>query len=422
LPALDEASGLGDYLAYAALNNPGLEAAFNRWKAAVERVPQAEALPDPQLTYAYYIREVETRVGPQQQRIGLKQMFPWFGVRHLRGDAAMQTARAAEQRYRAAKLKLFRRVRDAYYEYNYLGRAIGIVREQRDLLRYMERVLRERYRVGDAQHADLVRAQVELGKLEDRLRALEDLRGPAAARLNAALNRPVAAPVPWPAGVPHRMLNAGDEEVLAWMEEGNPELEALRHEVMREDAGILLARKEYYPDVTLGLDYIDTDDALMPGTSDSSKDPVIAMLSLNLPIWRGKLDAGVREARARRRAAVAARSEQVNGLRAEVKMVLYKVRDAERRMLLYRNTLVPKARQSLKASQTAFQAGTATFLEVLDAVRALLEFELSYERALADHVQRLAELEMLVGRELPLSEEDPIRRRQAVEEGNEQHE
>ncbi|MHC4153562.1 MAG: TolC family protein, partial [Planctomycetota bacterium] len=70
---------LQDYLRLAALNNAGLKAAFEEWKAALEQVPQARSLPDPRFTYGYYIREVETRVGPQQNRLGIMQVFPWFG-------------------------------------------------------------------------------------------------------------------------------------------------------------------------------------------------------------------------------------------------------------------------------------------------------------------------------------------------------
>ena len=68
LPELDESAAPADYLTYAALNNPGLEAAFQRWQAAVERVPQVEAMPDPRFTYGYYIEEVETRTGSMQHQ------------------------------------------------------------------------------------------------------------------------------------------------------------------------------------------------------------------------------------------------------------------------------------------------------------------------------------------------------------------
>ncbi len=92
LPSLTHTSTLADYLRYAALNNPGLEAAFERWQAELEKVPQVRALPDPILTYAHFIEEVETRVGPQESKLSLLQKFPWFGKRRLRGEAACEFA------------------------------------------------------------------------------------------------------------------------------------------------------------------------------------------------------------------------------------------------------------------------------------------------------------------------------------------
>lgn len=407
LPDLSAESKLGDYLLYAALNNPGLRAAFNRWKAALEEVPQVATLPDPKFTYGYYIQEVETRVGPQDQRFALAQMFPWFGKLKLRGDVAWEAAQGARQRYEGAKLRLFFRVQNAYFEYYYLGRAIDTVRANLELMEYLEGVARTAYEAGEAQHADVIRAQVELGKLDDRLRSLQDLREPVVARLNAALNRAPDAEVPQPTRAPDVRIRPGDEQVLRWFRRSNPELKALRHQIARAEHAVALAGKQYYPDVTLGVNLIDTDEALMPGVEDSGKDPLVATVSVNLPIWWQKYRAGEREALSRRRAAVHQRRERENALSAEIEMVLFKLRDAARKIDLFRDTLVPKARQSLRSTETAYRAGDATFLDLIDAERVLLEFQLSFERALADHAQRLSELEMLVGRDVPTTGRQP---------------
>ncbi|MCK4282721.1 MAG: TolC family protein, partial [Candidatus Brocadiae bacterium] len=387
---LPESPSVEDYVAYAALGNPGLQAAFNRWKAALERVPQAEALAHPRFTYRYFIREVETRVGPQEQGFALAQTLPWFGKLALRGGRAWEAAEAARMRYEMEKLRLFYQVKDAYYEYYHLGRAIAVVGEQFAFVKYIEEVLRARYRAAASQHADVIRAQVELGKLDDRLRALKDLQQPVVARLNAALNRPLDAPLPWPTEIAQKAADATDEEILAWLPVTSPELREFEHRIAREEYGIRLARKGYYPDVTVGLGYIDTGSSVM-ATRDSSKDPVVATVSVNLPVWFRKLEAGVREAEALKRAAVSARRERANSLGSRVKMVLYKFRDAERKINLYRDTLIPKGKQSLNASQTAFRAGTASFLDLVDAIRMLLEFELAYEGARVERAQRLAE-------------------------------
>ena len=150
----------------------------------------------------------------------------------------------------------------------------------------------------------------------------------------------------------------------------------------------------------MGVTFIDTDEAFMPSTPDSGKDPVISTLSINLPIWYGKFRAARREATARHKAATQERKDKENKLIAGLKMVIYDFKDAERKIDLYRDTLIPKAKQSLNVTQQAFAAGSADFLDLIDTQRILLEFELSYERALADRGQSLAEIEMLTGVEI----------------------
>ena len=439
-PSLDEPATLQDYLAYAALNNAGLEAAFNRWRAALERIPQVESLPDPRFSYRYVIREVETRVGPQKQGAGLSQTFPWFGKLELRGDAAGKGAEAERQRYEAIKLALFYEVKDAYNEYYYLGRAIAVVQENLDLIEYLEGIARARYRTAAASHPDVIRAQVELGKLEDQLNALRDFRGPIMARLNAALNRPAGTEIPIPTSVSdEQMASEDDNSVLALLGEHSPELRALDHRIEQAEVETDLARKEYFPDLTLGVDYTDVGqppranaqglanpgalrsasriaggmgdliDAYSIGKSfsrgdrpsDAGQDVWMVSLSMNLPIWHDKYAAGEREAHARKLAAVSDRRQREHDLGARVKRALYEYRDAERKISLYRDTLIPKAKESIESTETAFRAGESSFLDLVDAERSLLEFELSYERALANRSSHLAELDKLVGTTLP---------------------
>jgi outer membrane protein TolC len=400
LPDLDPASTLADYLKYAALNNPGLEAAFNGWKAGLERVTQVTSLPDPRFNYAYYIDEVETRVGPQQHKFGISQTFPWFGKLKLKSNAALETANAEKEQYEKTKLRLFYRVKSAYYEYYYLGRAVAITKEHIKLLINLETVARTRFKTGHASHTAVIQAQVELGKLDDRLRTLESLRVPIVAKLNAALNRPSDASLPWPQTIPYDNPAFTDREVLECLAKRNPDLKRLDFLAEKEQFAIKLARKNYYPDITIGLDYVDTDEALMPHTPDSGKDPVIAKASVNVPIWYRKYRAAEKEARLRHAAVQEQRVDTENQLEADLKLALYHFRDAERKIDLYRDTLIPKANQSLKVAQQAFQGGKVSFISMIDAQRLLLEFQLAYERALADRARRVAEIETLVNKDL----------------------
>ncbi|MDP6543401.1 MAG: TolC family protein [Phycisphaerae bacterium] len=396
LPKLSDQSTVSDYVQYAALNNPELAAAFNTWKADLQQIPQVTALPDPRFTYQYYIQQVETRVGAQKQALSVSQTFPWLGKLRLRGDAAAQTANASYQRFRQEKLKLFYQVQDAYSEYCYLAKAVEITKQNAKLLEHIETIARIRYKTAAAGHPDIIRIQVELGKLADRVSTLDELRKPVAARLNAALNRPADMPVSVlkePAAGPIDL--AGLDELLV---KNNPEVAALDRQIAAAKIKIELARKDYYPDVTLGMSYIDT--ATSTGgrnPSGDGADPVIAMVSINLPIWREKLDAGLRQAQFRRRAAVQRRAARLNSLQSQVRLIAYRYSDAQRKIGLYRDTLLPKARQAMTATDAAYRGGKGSFLDLIDAQRILLEFEITLHRAVANRAQRLAELEMVTG-------------------------
>jgi len=399
-PNLGPAPELKDYLTYAALANTGLKAAFLRWKAALEKIPQVKALPDPRFTYAFYIRRVETRVGPQRHSFALAQTFPWFGTLKLRGDAASSAAEAERARYEAAKLALFYEVKKAFYEYSYLARAVEISRENLGLLKYLEKVAEIRYSSGTATHHDLVRAQVERARLEDRLATQLDLRQPVAARLNSALGRPAGEPLPWPQDPPEIKLGVAEEEILARLQEDNPDLLVLDHLASREESNLELARKRRLPDLTLGLQYIETGPAVMPLAEDNGKDPVIASLSLTLPLWAGSYRAQEQEAVIRGKAFRNQREDLRHRLLASAKLALYNYKDAVRKIDLYRHVLIPKAQENIQVSLQGYQAGEARFLDLIDSARTQLELELILERAMADRGESLAELEKLAGREL----------------------
>ena len=391
-PELADGATLDDYLVYAALNNPGLEAAFDRWRAALNKVPQATALPDPQLTYGYYLQRDEAN--PVTDRLGLWQMFPWFGKLDAAGRMALAEAEAERQRLEAQRLKLFRDVRKNYYEYYYLAREVDVVRENVKQVTDLENLARASFEAGKVPYSDVLKAQVELGELQNRLVSAQDVLGPTIAKLNASMNRPAEAPLPAPVKIAEGNATLSEERLKAMLRENSPELKAVDAMASRETAAVRLARKSFYPDVSIGGDYMRQSDPGMPN-------PFAAMVMLNLPIWRGKYKAGVNEATLNYHAALRERHDLENNLIADLQMSLYSFRDAERKMRLYQGTLVPKARQAVKVSEQALQAGNADFLDVIDAQRTLLEFELAGERALADRAQALAEIEMLVGEAIP---------------------
>ena len=391
---------LEDYLAFAAMHNAGLQVAFEQWKIAVEQVPQAKSLPDPKFTYGYFIEEVETRVGPQKNKLEIMQTFPWFGEIEARTDAAAAAAKAARKRYEAAKLKLFSEVKDVFYEYTYLARAIEIAKENLELIQHFEEVARTKYITAATGHPDVIRAQIELARLEDRLKTLEELRTPIVARLNSVLNRQSLEILPWPRKAELRAVEISREKMIELLRLRNPELEALDFELEAAKNRVDLAKKKFYPDVGVGVGWTDTGSAMNPGVSDSGKDPIILMFTMNLPIWREGYKAAELQAKANVRKASHQKKQAENTIIARAERSLYDFEDSDRKQKLYGDVLIPKSEELLGASETAYKAGTIDFLSLINAQQKLLEFQLYYERATTDNQQELAMLEMFVGAEL----------------------
>ena len=392
-------SGLDAYLALAMERSPGLRAAFYQWKAALERSGYAGSLPDPILSYGHYIESVETRVGPQERRLSLRQSYPWFGTLGAKEEIASQEAKAAYQRFESERLRLFYRVKSAYYDYYYLGRDLALTRENLELLKFWESVTRTKFKVALTRHPDVIRAQLELGKLENRLLTIEQKIEPAAARLRALLDLPSSAGIPIPESLSVVETRLDGAAVKNHALAHNPALKSLRHLIDRAEAGVRLARKSYFPDLTFGLDYIETGEALNPASPESGKDAWAVAIGVTLPIWVGKNNAREQEALAVRKEAEYGVREAENRLAAEAEAVVFENDDALRKLRLYRDGLVPKAEQSLNANYAAYQAGELDFLNVLDAQRQLLSFRIEQERALVDLAIAQAEVEMITGKD-----------------------
>jgi len=398
--------GLEGYLAYAALNNPELEAAFHRWQASLEKINQAGVLPDPRLTYTWYIRNVETRVGPQRHGIGLSQTLPWFGTRGLRKDAASHESEALRERYENVKRRIFFSVKRPWFEYYYLIRAREEARESLRYLKSIESTVRSRYTTGGAPYADLLRLQVEIGKLEERIASLDALVVPVVAELNAAMNRNADSAVTPPGSLPPQPVLPPDEELISRISVDNPALLEFEHLIEREGTAADLARKAFYPDITMGLTYIETGPAVMPGVGDSGKDAVLGSVMLSIPLWRDTYRAALRESELRRKALERSREAQKNSLVSTLSRALYNVRDAERKIDLYDGTLLPVAGQALEVSLKAYESGGVDFDDVLENRRTLLELELARCRAEIDRARYFAEIELLAGDLRPETEEN----------------
>ncbi|AGW12727.1 putative outer membrane efflux protein [Megalodesulfovibrio gigas DSM 1382 = ATCC 19364] len=413
----DSQAALESLVQHAMANNPRLKAAWSRVEAALEKVPQERSLQDPRLSLGWFAVPAETRVGPQVARLGLTQTIPWIGKLIARGDRAALEAEAEKARFDALRLTITYDVKRVWYELAALEEAVRVAREAGILLEHLEGVIHARYVAGMAPMADLLAVQSERDLLGDRVRTLEARRGPTLASLNAALHRPLEMALPATPDIPLFTLDLQEAALVERLEAMSPQLKVFEHLLERERKGETLARLDYIPDFTLGIETtitnqwdvyrgVDSTGQWMfpaPPPGDSGKDPVVLSLSFTLPIFNERRQAATREARARQLAAINDRDGLRDRLAADLVMARFNLDDAARKTALYREALLPRAVQGFGAAIGAYQAGTGRYAELIMAQRSLLELELNAVQALAAQGQRLAEIESLVGEDLPVT-------------------
>ncbi|MCC5821665.1 MAG: TolC family protein [Phycisphaerales bacterium] len=381
-----------EYVRYALYHSPEVEAAYQRWRAAAERLPQVSALPDPRANLRYSFMDDEAI-------LGLMQSFPWPGTLTSREASAAHAAMAAWRDLEAVRLAVAERVLISLHELAFVDAAIRITDENLELIRSFEGVVRSRYRVGAGSHSELIRVQVELGQMEDRFAELRALRPVYVAELNAVLNRAPLVEIRPVSQLPGLRVVGDVSSVIALAQRTNPTLLAL--DQRREEQRMLAeaARKDGLPEFSVGIDYMFYEGHVVNRTGAGY--PVMVTMGMSIPLWREKYDAGVREALARRLAVSSERSSETNLLSASIHRAWFEHTDAHRRVHLYEHTLIPKAEESLHASLAGFRAGETSFLDLLDTERTLLELAIAAERARADRGKALARLNTLVGEPVP---------------------
>lgn len=396
------------YVNYALAHHPGLRASWERWSAQTHRVAEERRLPMPVVTYSLFVRQVETRVGPQRHRLSVRQRFPWPGELIAGVDAAAAQARATQRDFEAEALELREGVLRAYWHL-WLIREVRIVqREQLDMLAGVAEVARGRLEVQEGSLADLQQVDLEIARLDDELRGIDELEFEASARLLDAVGAPPGTDTPTSDLSPSLELPDETEGQLRASLISHPRLE--RWSAASESAQLRVeeARNARAPSLSVGLDWIEVGPARSVALNDSGKDAVAISVGIELPLWQSNYAETQRSAEA---STAAARSEWLNvrnRAAADLSASSSRVRDTARRADLLENTLIPQAEIALESTLGGYTAGEGGLASILLAERDLLELRLRQLEFEAQHAMAWAELERVVGR--PVSGE-PLRMR-----------
>jgi cobalt-zinc-cadmium efflux system outer membrane protein len=394
------------YVRAALRESPRIRAGFERWRAATLRISRARRLPEPTVMYGYFISSVQTRVGPQQHRVSVQQSFPWPTRLTAAADAAGLQARAQERRLDAEVLAVRRRVEEPYWRLWLVRRTREVKRESLEVLRSVAEVARGRLAVGAVALADVQQVELAMSRLDDAVRGLGEHERMQEAELAAAMGVAAGAPLPTTGDPPREALPDEPVEALRVAVQQHPMLESFALMAQASEADARAQQADFFPSFTVGFDWIVTGDAPMP-VQGTGTDAVMVSVGVRVPLWVSIYANNVSASRADAAAHRAEGRGALDEALAQLHGTLARVRDGERRVRLYRDTLVPQAQTALESSLGAYAVGRATVTATLMAERDLLDLRVGLAVARAEHAAAWARLDELASRRVRRAPEAP---------------
>ena len=377
--------------------NPMLRAARALATAAGQRIGPAGALPDPQVQLGLMNRmtsDFGSAADPMtMNQVQLMQMLPWPGRLGSAKRAARHTARAATADADEQERMLIAQVRMAYYQTASADRALAAMGQTRELLRTFADVSTTMYAVGSAAQQDVLRAHVEVARMSEAITRMGQERIAMAARLNALLGRTALSPI---AALELPEIDPGElpsvDSLTAWALAQRPALVAGAERIAAAEAALSAARRELFPDFTVGLQY---------QQRPQFPSMVSLMLGFTVPLFAGGRQLPMRREMAAMREMAAA---ELAGAQNETMARIIETRAravADQNLIrLYRHTILPQARAAVQAALSSYRVGRVPFMALVDNQMTVNRYETEIYRLLADYAQALGELEALVGREV----------------------
>jgi cobalt-zinc-cadmium efflux system outer membrane protein len=401
-PVLD--GTLNAYVAFALARSPELRASFERWRAATMRISRARRIPEPVIKYSYFVRSIETRVGPQNHKLSLMQSFPWPTALSAGADAASETARAAQRRFDAESLAVKQAVADAYWRLWLLQEEHHFKNEHDVVMETLAGTVRGRVRTGAASLSDLNQVELGIARHHDHHGAHREAQRVATADLARAIGAPVREHGLRATDTPFEGLPSTDDEALHAAARQHPRIEVAKLMASASDSKVRAENAERAPSLLAGLDWIVVGQGSTI-TQKSGQDAVIVTAGLSVPLWGPNYRDAMSAARAEGAAHRADRDAALQTADAQLTAAASAVRDAQRRINLYRHTLIPQAETTFQSVLGGYQSGRSTVVSALLAQKDLLELQLELARSRAQHARAWAVLEAVVGHPVEATEQ-----------------
>lgn len=405
--AQGSATDLDGYLEIAALNNPGVKAAYNEYLAALEKVPQVGSLPDPQATFGYFIKPMQLIAGNQIADIQLMQMFPWFGTLKAAKDEASLMAKAKYESFNATKAELFYDVKSDWYQLMKYDREIALIKNNVELLKALEKLTLIKFQSPDGGNSssnmngkqtglqDVLRVRMEILDQQNHLALLADQRRTEEAKFNALLNRDQGVQVVISDSLAVQPLLLSKEAIADSIISKNPMLSMLEDQTGSYASMEQKAKRMGWPMLGLGLKYMPIQKREGNTSMMNGKDMFMPMVSLSIPIYRKKYTAMQNEARLMQEAGDQQTIDLKNNLMVQYRQFIQNLDDAERRIALYREQ-EELAKKSADLLLSGFTTTGNDFEEVLRMQLKVLDYSFYQVEAIVDYNTSVAMAEKLM--------------------------
>lgn len=380
-------------------HNPELRALRALAEAVGVVVSEAGTLPDPELALGAMnlgLPEFDNGMAASMlPSVQLSQRLPFFGKLNLGEAMAQADSARARLAVEEAEWRIRAEVARRFHALWALDRQLTVHRRTLDLLGDFQSVARAQYASGSGQQGDIIRADVEVGRMDADIQRLEALRATEAAALNALLDRGGAVDPGEPIlpALPDSLPPL--PPLLDWAMESRPALQGESVKVDRARLAVRLAEKDFWPDFTVTAQY-----GRRGGSDPRSMGGL--MVGASIPIHAGSRQRPRLEAaRAGERRAMAERDGARARVEAELRTVMAEARRARSLMRLYRDEILPAAQANVASSLASYRVGSVDFATLVDAQLAVDRYEQDYYSLVADYGTAVSLLEAAVGRPIP---------------------
>ncbi|HJT86332.1 MAG TPA: TolC family protein [Bryobacteraceae bacterium] len=360
VPALTLSGFLNQVLA----QHPLIRAADQQVAAAQALVTQARALPSPELSYEY----------SKLNNFGsVSELVEFPGKRRLRTEIAQVGIRQARENLAKTRGTLAFEARQAFFRRLLADQQVSVARNTLSTVREVADAAQKRFEAGDVAEVEVIKAKVEVARAEQDLRTALGRQRVASLSVNLLMGKPPEAPLTLQGDLAAKVVMPALDDLLRQAYREQPDIVIAREESEKQQKSLLLARRQKFPDITLGALYGVEDSELTPG----------ATISVALPSLRRSRGL-VEEATGHRLAALAQEEGQKYQVAEAVASAYEQWLAASAQVDVYRAGLLNESETVLKAARESYQEGQSGILDVLDAERTDLLVQQQYQQALFD--------------------------------------